>query len=85
MNFMDREEFEKERAEIAAVRDMINMVTDVLGIIDSDEVPNEVKACALYVKIDTHLQKIQDRANDDDITMLKQLYEALEEREKNER
>lgn len=84
MDFDEKQkELERKRAESLAMRDMINMLTDALGIIDDDEAPNKVKAVALYLKIDTHLQRIQERATDDDVTMLKQLYEALEEREKN--
>lgn len=66
-----------------AQAEMINLLTDALGIIDNDDTPNSIKADALYVKVDCHLLKISNRANDDDVEMLKQLYEALEERERN--
>lgn len=63
--------------------EMVNTLTDALGIIENESVQNSVKADALYVKVDCHLLKISNRANDDDVEMLKQLYEALEERERN--
>ena len=74
---MEKEAMAKARGELA------NMVIDVMGILDErSDAPNEIKCAAFGIKIDQLLHKISDRHNDEDVTMMRQLYEALSEREK---
>ena len=77
---MTKEEMARAKME----RQFIEMVTDLAmesGFLENDGVPNELKTNMYGVKIRQLLCEIEDRATDDDVILMRQLYEALDKKE----
>lgn len=71
----------KVEYEMGKIEAMVE-VADALGILEDETAPNDIK-CSIYgFKITKALANIAHRATNDDLRIMRQLWEALDEMEK---
>lgn len=75
---------EDKRKVNEAIEELLSVVAETAiesGALEGDDMPNELKCNIYQFKIQQMLCEISNRAHDEDVLMMCQLYEALVGRE----